>query len=210
MNLKGIQEAKAERAALWAAAIEAAELRESMPDNEDFDRAVAWDDTWDHVSAAERDHEPEPLAPELDPYAAKLRRIRERLMAASTQRDWQAVYYDWSDMAGEDSGDLPPRRDRELAVYDEAARIRALLDQLERKYGRSRFADEDVESFVIDQIAEAHQTLAKLRRGRELELAKWDTVIDAFEGREALRKRNGRAWDESDHGSVLTELLTEE
>lgn len=214
MNAKDLHEAKAERAATWVAALAAAEIRESLPADlesvEGYDRDVAWDDIWGHVCATDRGGLAEPLPAELEPYAAKLRRVRERLMGALKTSIWDGVYFDWSDMASNPPRVIVEARESELAVYDEAIRARLLLDGLEKRYGPSRYAEQDVESFLLEQLDDKRQTLAKLRRARELELAKWDVAIDLFEGREALRKRNGRRYEDNDQASTLANLLTEE
>ncbi len=208
MNVRAIQAEKAERVAFYDVAIDVGELMASLPadlpNSDEYDRDVARDVLWEVVFSGARDA----ILPELEPYAARLRQLEQRLAAKVHFPDAALDVRDlWQSYTPRE---LAERKDAMLAVYDLAIREREILDQLERRYGPSRYADQEVESFLLEQLDEERQSVAKLRRGRELELVKWDALIELFEGRAALKRRNGRLWEETDQASILADLLAED
>ncbi len=216
MKVKEIAAERAERVAMYAGAIEAVELLETLPEDlpnvDGYDRDVAASDILTAVKYEDDASDLEPLPSELEPYAAKLRTIRDKVRKATAGDRWgEVVSEDFFDLCGTWSvaelDEIFKLRDASLAVYDHAAAERALLDGLRKRYGSERYYEDEVESFIQEAVAEDNQTLAKLRRLRELDSAKWDVLIEVFERRAALRKRNGQLWEDNDQRVLLDELV---
>lgn len=216
MNRKRILEEQAGRMAVLAAALELDSLFQSCGSDDDARRA-AWDDA---KGILEDPHHAELVEPDELPkvreLAWKITQVHEALDAKTkryNQEDADRATYELSNLEESMSGDaIAKTRDAETKVFEGAIEYREALDGLEKKWGKSRFAENEVEARVDELVDDARgepKPVAWLRKRAELEQATFDVAIGKLELITRLERAAGDLWAEDDLGELFNSLVGE-
>lgn len=207
MTPKAISEALELELLILDAAIESSGLFEAIAGDLDQKRSI-WGD------AAELNDDPEyeldeEHEQEIRDLAKRIAAV-ERTLAHKTSRraDWETVKERYLEALDLDTEYLLGIRKATIAVHEQAAHVRQVLDALRRKWGPQAFDDEGVEDFIWERVTE--DTPAELRKARELEDKKWELALVVKGAMNDAAEAAGPLWEDRDLASRFNELVVGE